>query len=56
MSNVLNGLGFTLAYLDDIIIFSEIAEQHLKDINIVLARLRAAGLEFKRSKCAFLKK
>ena len=40
MNEVLNGLNFTLAYLDDIIIFSETAEQHLKQIQIVLNRLR----------------
>ena len=32
MNKVLNGLNFTLAYLDDVIIFSETAEQHLKHI------------------------
>ena len=32
MNKVLNALHFTLAYLDDIIIFSETAEQHLKHI------------------------
>ena len=35
MNKVLNGLNFTLAYLDDVIIFSETAEQHLKHIHIV---------------------
>ena len=32
MNKILNGLNFTLAYLDDVIIFSEITEQHLKHI------------------------
>ena len=36
MNKVLNGLHFTMAYLDDIIIFSETAEQHLSHIKIVL--------------------
>ena len=45
MNKVLSGLNFTLAYLDDIIIFSETAEQHLKQIQIVLDRLRQAQTE-----------
>ena len=56
MNKVLNGLNFTLAYLDDIIIFSETAEQHLKQIQIVLNRLRQAKLKLKKSKCVFFKK
>ena len=40
MNKVLNGLHFTLAYLDDVIIFSELAEQHLKHIQIVLTWLK----------------
>ena len=56
MNKVLNGLNFTLAYLDDIIIFSETAEQHLKHIQIVLNRLSQAKLKLKKSKCAFFKK
>ena len=53
---VLNGTNFTLAYLDDIIIFSETAEQHLKHIQIVPNRLRQAKLKLKKIKCAFFKK
>ena len=44
MKKVLNRLHFTLAYLDDVIIFSESAEQHLKHIQIVLTRLKQATL------------
>ena len=44
MNKVLNGLHFTLAYLDDVIIFSKMAEQHLKHIQIVLTRLQQAKL------------
>ena len=40
MNKALNGLHFTLAYLDDVIIFSESSEQHLKHIQIVLTRLK----------------
>ena len=56
MNRVLNGLHFTLAYLDDVIIFSETEEQHLKHIQIVLTRLKQANLKCKKSKCAFFKK
>ena len=40
MNKVLNELHSTLAYLDEGIIFSESAEQHLKHIQIVLPRLK----------------
>ena len=55
MNKVLNGLHFTLAYLDDVIIFTELAEQHLKHIQIVLTRLKQAKLQLKKSKCLFFK-
>ena len=42
MNKVLQGLNFTLAYLDDIIIFSKTPEQHLKHIQIVLTRLKTS--------------
>ena len=48
MNKVLNGLHFTLAYLDEVIIFSENEEQHLKHIQIVLARLKQANLKLKK--------
>ena len=48
MNKVCNGLNFTL---DDIIIFSETAEQHLKYIQKVLNRFRQAKLKLKKSNC-----
>ena len=45
----------TLAYLNDVIFFSKIAEQHLKHIHIVLTRLKQAKLRLKKSKCLFFK-
>ena len=56
MNKVLNGLNFTLVCLDDVILFSEIVEQHLKHIQIVLTRLKQASCKLKKSKCAFFKK
>ena len=47
---------FTLAYLDDIIIFSHNEEEHLKHIEIIFQKLKAAGLKLKESKCDFLKR
>lgn len=38
-------------YLDDIIIFSQSLDKHLKDIETVLRRLQAAGPKLKPSKC-----
>ena len=55
MNKVLDGLHFTLAYLDDVIIFSKTAEQHLKHIQIVLTRLKQAELRLNKSKCLFFK-
>ena len=51
MNKVLNGLHFTLAYLDDVIFFSKLAEQHLKHIQIALTRLKQAKLQLKKNKC-----
>ena len=53
MNKVLNGLHFTLAYLDDVIIFSKSAEHHLKYIQIVLTMLKQ--LRLKKSKCLLFK-
>ena len=53
MNKLVQRLNFTLAYLDDIIIFSETPEQHLKHIQIVLTRLKQAKLSLKKSKCSY---
>ena len=56
MNKVLTGLNFAISYLDDIIIFSETPEEHLRHIKIVLQRLQDANLKMKKSKCSFFKK
>ena len=56
MNNVLEGLNFAFAYLDDIIIFSNTAERHLNHIQIVIDRLKAAQLKLKKSICSFFKR
>ena len=47
---------FTMAYLDDIIIFSPNEEDHLKHIEIIFKKLKKADLKMKESKCKFFKK
>ena len=41
------------AYLDDIIIFSNTWEDHLKHIRVVFSRIRNAGLTLNKNKCVF---
>ena len=55
MNKVLQGLKFTMTYLDNIIIFSQDELQHLEHLEIVFSRLREAGLKMKCSKCDFFK-
>ncbi|KHJ78363.1 reverse transcriptase, partial [Oesophagostomum dentatum] len=40
-------------YIDDLIITSETAEQHLEDIDEVLAKIELIGMKLKASKCEF---
>ena len=55
MDRVLRGLTWKqcLVYIDDVLIFSATFEQHLKDIDEVLARFSCAGLKLKPGKCSF---
>ena len=45
-----------MAYLDDIIIFSQNEQVHLKHIEIIFKKLIKAGLKLKESKCDFFKR
>ena len=54
MTGVLKDFTVTITYLDDIIIFSRIAEEHLSHIKQVFEKLRNAHLSIKLSKCNFL--
>ena len=44
---------FYVVYLDDILIYSQTAEEHERHVNKVLARLQRANLYAKLSKCRF---
>ena len=47
---------FAMAYLDDIIIFSQNKQENLKHIEIIFKKLKKAGPKLKESKCDFFKK
>ena len=56
MSTVLTGLNnFTFTYLDDVLVFSEIYDDHLHHLNIVFEKFQKAGFKIKLSKCQFFK-
>jgi hypothetical protein len=42
-----------LVYIDDVVIFSRLKEDHLKHVNEVLATLRRSGITLSPSKCYF---
>ena len=55
MSIVLHVLGhFAVAYLDDILVFSESMEEHLQHLETIFSRLRQHELRLKLKKCSFL--
>ena len=54
MDSLLRGLeSHTAAYLDDVVIYSQTWEQHLRHLQAVLTRLREANLTIKPKKCQF---
>ena len=56
MTRILKNFDLTIAYLDDIIIFSKTAEEYLLHIKQVFEKLRSAKLLMKLSKCHFFSK
>ena len=57
MQNCLRGLNLTycLIYLDDIIIFLQMAEEHLHHLHTTFDQLRKDNLKLKPSKCDFFR-
>ncbi|GFS90698.1 hypothetical protein TNCV_3771221 [Trichonephila clavipes] len=53
MDELLNGLQERTTYLDDIAIFSDTWESHIKHMETVLQRIKRAKLTIKPSKCKF---
>ena len=56
MAGILKDFNFAIAYLDDIIIFSITAEEHLSNIKQVFEKLHKAKLTMNFSKCHFFAK
>ena len=56
MTSILKDFPFAIAYLDDIIIFSKIPQEHLSHIQMVFEKLRSVNLSMKKSKCNFFSK
>ena len=56
MTRILKDFNFVIVYLDDIIIFSRTAEEHLDHIKQVFEKLKSAYLSMKLSKCHFFTK
>ena len=53
MDNILQGLLGVCTYLDDILVTGKTADEHTKNLNAVLTRLREAGMRLKKTKCQF---
>ena len=49
-------LNWCIVYLDDVVIFAETPEEHLKRLEAVFQKLAQAGLKLKPSKCSFFRK
>ena len=56
MTGILKDFNFTIAYLDNIIIFSKTPQEHLLHIRMVFKKLKSANLSMKKSKCSFFSK
>ena len=56
MTGILKDFPLTIAYLDDIIIFSKTPQEHLSHIQMVFEKLKSANLSMKKSKCSFFSK
>ena len=57
MQNCLSELNliYCLIYLDDIIVFSQMAEEHLHRLHVVFDQFREYNLKLKPSKCSLFK-
>lgn len=54
MENLLRDLKHVVVYLDDILVTGTDEEDHLRNLTLVLERLKTAGLRLRRGKCKFM--
>ena len=52
--NPQGGQTFVSVYIDDILVYSRMLEEHLTHLRLVLERIQKAGLKLKLAKCAFI--
>ncbi len=53
MDHLLSGLNGVQCYLDDLLITGKDDEDHLRNLNTTLQRLKEYGLRVKKDKCEF---
>ena len=53
---VLQGLSHVICYLDDILITGANEEEHIRNVELVLERLRKHGIRARKKKCEFFSK
>ena len=56
MTGILKDFNFTIAYLDEKIVFSKTPQEHLLHIRMVFKKLKSANLSMEKSKCSFFSK
>lgn len=55
LTKILGVTDYLLVYVDDLVIFSDSMDQHLQHLNIVLRKLKLAGMTIKLRKCQFFR-
>ena len=54
MDSVLQGVPRTVCYIDDILVTGGSEEEHLRNLELVLERLKTHGITVRKSKCVFM--